>query len=85
MVVIGDTWEEPVDAAVLQEVAGLVALLLVLLCADGGRCGGPATGERLAKRERLANDVDCAAANERPMIWVCLIIGWGLLGRVLLG
>jgi hypothetical protein len=41
MVVIGDTWEEPVDAAVLQEVAGLVALLLVLLCADGGRCGGP--------------------------------------------
>jgi hypothetical protein len=42
MVVIGGTWEEPVDAAVLQEVAGLVALLLVLVCADGGRCGGPA-------------------------------------------
>jgi hypothetical protein len=38
-----------------------------------------------AKRERLANDVDCEAANERPMVWVCLIIGWGLLGRVLLG
>jgi hypothetical protein len=36
------TREDPGDVVVLQEVAGLVALLPALLCADGGHDGGPA-------------------------------------------
>jgi hypothetical protein len=43
--------EKPVVVAVvlLQEVAGLVALLPALLCADGDRGGGPACPEELGR------------------------------------
>jgi hypothetical protein len=64
----------PVDVVVLQEVAGSVALLPVLLCADGGQGGSPAWRRIISGR------------SARPRVCVCFrVVGQGLLGQWLLG